>query len=140
MAKLEFSDKGKAPLQIDEPNSRRRLTKDEIEKGLGAEYVGEIPTTDNSFTAYALRNELVKRLRSSGGRPALAGTDVRYRVPMRGSKWRRLAEIAKAVETETFRPTVTQVASVLLDLAIDKYELGQVDVEAYAREMDLLTE
>lgn len=122
MARIQFSDKTKAPLQFDEPQTRRRLTQEDIEKGLGAELVGTLPTGDNPMVAFALRDELLRRLRSTGGRPALDGTDVRHRVPMRSSKWYRLEQIAKEFETETFHPTATQVAALFLEFAIDGYD------------------
>ncbi|KAF0225735.1 MAG: hypothetical protein FD176_182 [Rhodospirillaceae bacterium] len=73
-AKLILGETAKVPLQFDEPQTRRRLTQEDIEKGLGAELVGTLPTGDNPMVAFALRDELLRWLRSSGG---LQGVDKR---------------------------------------------------------------
>lgn len=135
MGRIKFDDKTKSRIQIDDPQIRRRLTDADMARALGAEFIGVVPKGGNLLSAYALRNELFDRLRSSGGRPSLEGTDIRTKVPMRKSSWEKLEGIAKAVETESFHPTASQVASVLLDLAIAEYESDKVDIEQHAREL-----
>lgn len=122
MARLVITDKPKPRLQVAEPRTRRRITPHEIEMGLGAERVGTIPPDGSPLSAYALRQELLRRLRSTGGRPGLDGTDMKAKVPMRRSRWEKLSELAEKVESENFRPTPAQLASVILDAAIDEYE------------------
>ena len=135
MGRIQFEDKVKRRVQIDDPQTRRRLTDDDLAQTLGAEFVGAAPQGGNLLSAYALRNALFERLRSSGGRPSLEGADIRTRVPMRKSSWEKLEGIAKAVETKNFHPTAAQVASVLLDLAISQYKVDEVDIERHAREL-----
>ena len=135
MGRIQFDDKTKSRIQFDDPQTRRRLTDRDVEQALGAEFVGVLPKGGNPLSAYALRNELFERLRSSGGRPSLVGADIRTKVPMRTSAWEKLEVIAKSVETKTFHPTASQVASVLLDLAITKYEAEDVDIEQRAKEL-----
>lgn len=135
MARIRFDDKAKPRIRFDDPQSRRRITDADMAGALGAEFVGTLPPGGNILSAYALRNELFERLRSSGGRPALEGTDIRTKVPMRKSSWEKLEGIAKSVETESFHPTASQVASVLLDLAIARYEAEQIDIERHAKEL-----
>lgn len=134
MGRIQFTDKTKPGIRFEDPQTRRRLTDADVEQALGGEFIGAAPKGGNALSVYALRNELFVRLRSSGGRPSLEGADVRTKVPMRKSSWEKLEGIAKAVETENFHPTASQVASVLLDLAITKYESAKVDIEQHAKE------
>jgi hypothetical protein len=135
MGRIQFDDKTKRRIQADDPQTRRRLTDVDMAQALGAEFVGVAPKAGNLLSAYALRNELFERLRSSGGRPSLEGADIRTKVPMRKRSWEKLEGIAKAVETASFHPTASQVASVLLDLAITRYESDEVNIEQHAREL-----
>jgi hypothetical protein len=122
MARLVVSDRPKPRLEISEPRTRRRITSEEIETGLGAERAGAVPSGGSPISAYAVRQELSRRLRSTGGRRALAEADVRPKVPMRQSQWKKLAELARRVESDSFHPTAAQLASVILDAGIDQFE------------------
>jgi hypothetical protein len=64
MARLVISDKAKPRLDVVEPRTRRRITPGEIEKGLGAERVGTIPSRGSPMSGYAVRQESFRRLRS----------------------------------------------------------------------------
>jgi hypothetical protein len=122
MARLIITDKPKPRLDVVEPRTRRRITPKEIEKGLGAERVASVPSGGSPLSAYALRQELFRRLRSTGGRPGLDGADLKPKVPMRRSRWKKLQELAKQVASGTFRPSPAQLASVILDAGIDQFE------------------
>src|SRR5580700_11117617 len=113
MARLVVSDRPKPRLEISEPRTRRRITPAEIEKGLGAERAGAVPSGGSPISAYAVRQQLFRRLRSTGGRPALADADVKPKIPMRQSQWKKLAELARRVESDGFHPTPAQLASVI---------------------------
>ena len=139
MVRLVITDKPKPRLEIVEPRTRRRITPEEIEQGLGAERVGSVPPGGSPMSAYALRQELFRRLRSTGGRPGLDGTDMKPKIPMRRSRWEKLERLAKEVESETFHPTPAQLASVILDTGIDQFELAlhlsSAEMERVAREI-----
>jgi hypothetical protein len=122
MARLVLGDKPKPRLGITEPRSRRRLAPEEIAKGLGAERAGAVPPGGSPISAYAVRQELYRRLRSTGGRPALTDTDLKPKIPMRKSQWKKLQELARRVETDSFHPTPAQIASIILDAGIDQFE------------------
>ncbi len=83
MVRLVTTDKKKPRLEVVEPRTRRRITPEEIETGLGAERSGIIPFGGSPMSAYAVRQELFRRLRSTGGRPALDGADIKPKIPMR---------------------------------------------------------
>jgi hypothetical protein len=122
MARLVVSDRPKPQLEISEPHTRRRITPEEIEKGLGAERAGIVPSGGSPISGYAVRQELFRRLRSTGGRPALDGANLRPKIPMRQLQWKKLAALAERVESDGFHPSPAQLASIILDAAIDQFE------------------
>jgi hypothetical protein len=122
MARLVVTDSPRPRLEIAEPQTRRRITPEEIEKGLGAERAGNVPPGGSPISAYAVRQELFCRLRSTGGRPALAGMDVKPKIPMRQSQWKKLEDLARRVQSDSFHPSPAQLASVILDAGIDEFE------------------
>lgn len=67
MGRLVITDKPKLRLQIVEPRTRRRITPEETETGPGAERVASKPPGGSPMSAFALRQELFRRLRSTGG-------------------------------------------------------------------------
>jgi hypothetical protein len=69
-----------------------------------------------------LRQEFFRRLRSTGGRPGLAGTDMKPKIPMRRSSWEKLERLATKVARDGRHPTPAQLASVILDAGIDQLE------------------
>lgn len=140
MGRLVITDKPKPRLEVVEPRTRRRITPNEIEKGLGAERVAKVPPGGSPMSAYALRQELFRRLRSTGGRPGLNGTDMKPKIPMRRSRWKKLEKLAKQVESDSFHPTPAQLASVILDAGIEQFEqalqLDHAEVERLDREIE----
>ncbi len=139
MGRLVITDKPKPRLQVEEPRTRRRITPEEIEKGLGAERVASAPSGGSPMSAYAVRQELFRRLRSTGGRPALDGTDMKPKVPMRRSRWKKLERLARHVASNTFHPTPAQLASIILDAGIDQFEqalhLDRAEIERLHHEI-----
>jgi hypothetical protein len=140
MGRLIIADKPKPQLEVAEPVTRRRIRPEEIEKGLGAERVASVPPGGSPISAYALRQELFRRLRSTGGRPGLDGADMKPKIPMRRAKWKKLVQLAKQVESDTFHPTPAQLASVILDAGIDQFgqalRLDRAEIERRGREID----
>jgi hypothetical protein len=67
-----------------------------------------------------LGNELIKRLRSTGGRPALEGATKRCKVPLSSGDVADLEKIIDAIEAKTgTRPALGQIASVILRAHLD---------------------
>ena len=140
MGRLVITDGPKRRLELGEPSARHRISPKEVESGLGAEFVGIVPPGGSPMSAYALRQDLFRRLRSTGGRPGLHGADIKPKIPMRRSRWKKLERLAKQVESETFHPTPAQLASVILDAGIDRFEqslrLDSAEVEKLSRAND----
>ena len=91
-----------------------------VQQALGAEDSNErLVEALSPITLFALREELMRRLQSSGGRPALVGTTRRAKIPLRDEEWQQLEELASAIASPGFAPSAGQVASVLLRLSLD---------------------
>jgi hypothetical protein len=98
-----------------------RIKPSEFAAAIGAEPCGE-PHSErlDPISLLALGNELLKRLRSTGGRPSLEGATEQCKVPLRPEDAKALEEIGKAIEQETdARPSLGQIASVILKLHLD---------------------
>jgi hypothetical protein len=87
-------------------------------------------------TLLAIRDALMERLRSTGGRPALAGDGSRQRVQVSANDWRRIADIADHVEVGRHKPSPAQVASVLIHLALERVSPGEIDRLMHVDVMD----
>jgi hypothetical protein len=92
-----------------------RIEPTELAAALDAESCGEIHANLNILALGELGNELLKRLRSTGGRPALEGTTERCKVPLSPEDIAKLEQIIAIMEAETGkRPALGQIASVIL--------------------------
>lgn len=96
-----------------------RVEPEQIAAALGAEEApARLGAALAPVTLFAVREELVKRLQSSGGRPALEGATRRAKIPLNDAEWFQLEDLAAAVASPGFAPSAGQVASVLLSLAL----------------------
>jgi|SwirhisoilCB1_FD_contig_71_1764023_length_677_multi_1_in_0_out_0_2 hypothetical protein len=121
----------------DKSSEKRRILPDTVAAAFGAETVGsKIPRRGSPLSAYAIRDELFRRLRSTGGRPALEGADLKAKVPLSTEQYQAIESIAGSVaEGGESHPSVGQVASVLIELALrDLERLGGVKTVATAYE------
>jgi len=92
----------------------RRIAVD-LSKALGGVFVGQLSRRQASPVALlAVRSELARCLRSTGGRPSLQGTARRQKIPMADADWGRLQNLAASVTDTGLRATAGQVASVIL--------------------------
>ncbi|RAI54656.1 hypothetical protein DOO78_25625 [Roseicella frigidaeris] len=73
------------------------------------------PDTPPGFVA--LRQEVAKALRSTGGRPGLPDAE-RRKIPVTDTVWRAVSEAAKEMSKAGFHPSPAQVASVILEIAV----------------------
>ena len=96
----------------------KRVSPDQVAQALGAEKVPGVVVAQSPDTLAAVRQELLRRLSSSGGRPSLEGTSRRPKIPLDDEDWKRLRQIAEALRDDEVRPTAGQVASVLLHRAL----------------------
>jgi len=114
------------------PSTMPRLDPAEVAKALGATPApAAVGGAKGPITLFAVRQELYRRLQSSGGRPGLADADKVAKVPVSEAQWKRLEELAAAIAGPGFSPSAGQVANVLLAHALDT--LGPDAVKELAR-------
>jgi hypothetical protein len=82
------------------------------------------------ITLYALRQELLRRRQSSGGRPGIEGTSFRAKIPLGNPDWQRLETLAATLSGEGFSPSAGQVGSVLLSIALQSLTKDVAEPEA----------
>jgi hypothetical protein len=114
-------DSGKAlPIIRDVSATLARIEPDRVAAALGAEASRErLQSRLGPISLLAVRQQLERRLRSTGGRPALAGAVRRTKIPLSAQQWQRLEELAVEFSGPDSAPSAGQVASVLLSLALD---------------------
>src|SRR5262249_7543582 len=93
-----------------------RIEPSEFAAAIGAEPCGERHSKHlDPISLLALGNELLKRLRSTGGRPSLEGATEQCKVPLRPEDMAALERMQKSIEKETGKkPSVGQLASQIL--------------------------
>ena len=96
-----------------------RVSPSAVAAALGAEPTDQkLEEVLAPITLFAIRSELFHKLQSSGGRPALAGTSRRAKIPLADAEWAELEELAKVISGPGFHPTAGQIASVLIRLSL----------------------
>jgi hypothetical protein len=73
-----------------------------------------------------IRDALMQRLRTTGGRPALSGDGARQRVQVSAEDWQAIVDIANHVDVGRHKASPAQVASVLLHLALERISQGEI--------------
>jgi hypothetical protein len=119
MAKrIVATDSGQKRIRDTGPGARR-VDPAVVAEALGGEGLGIALGLEGSpVSSFQVRSELVNRLRSSGGRPALEGATRRVKIPVTESQWRELEELAASFTDLGFVPSAGQVASVLISLSL----------------------
>jgi hypothetical protein len=119
---IKITDKPARSINIkDKP--ARSIDPATVAKALGAEPVKTTGEIDGSPPAlFGLRRALYQRLRSTGGRPSLEGAGERQKIPLIEGDWERLQKVADLSQSNGFRPTPAQVASILLHQILNEIE------------------
>jgi len=90
-----------------------------VARALGAEFTGvRLEKSLAPITLAVVRAELYRRLRTRGGRPGLADTSRRTKIPLSDQQWAELEQLAAKLATPESSPSAGQVASVLLSSAL----------------------
>jgi hypothetical protein len=98
--------------------TKRRVDRTDLGEALGATSVVAIQTgTDTPLGFVAVRQELMDKLRSIGGRPGFDGAE-RRKIPVTDAVWRMVIMAADEMSEPGFRPSAAQVASAILSLAV----------------------
>ncbi len=98
-----------------------RVEADDVAAALGGEILQEtVPGGGSPPALFALRQYLLERVRSGGGRPALVGATRRQKIPLSDAEWARLEAIAGAMSRAGVRATPGQVAGALLHQTLEQ--------------------
>jgi hypothetical protein len=92
----------------------RHVDLNSVAKALGAEMDLQRAIRGSRVTTTALRQQVLLRLASSGGRPGLDGTTLRPKVPMTPEDWSALEQLASAFAAKGVKATPSQVASAII--------------------------
>jgi hypothetical protein len=117
----------------DKGPTKRRVNPKAIAKALGAEETKvEMGTRRGPISLFSLRQFLVDRLRSTGGRPRLEGTGKkRNKIPLFSEDWAKLEELAKYYrETEGINVSPGQIASALIHAKISKIDTSKIKLKS----------
>lgn len=109
--------------------SQRQIDTKVVANALGAEKVGiKIDTRQGPVSLFSLRQFLINRLRSSGGRPRLVGTtERRNKIPLFDEDWVKLEKIARYYkEKEGINVSPGQIASALIHTDISKIDISKI--------------
>ncbi len=119
MAKrIVATDSGQGRIRDVGPGARR-VDPAIVAEALGGEETGITPGHEGGpVSTFQVRSELINRLRSSGGRPALEGATRRVKIPVTESQWQELEELAASFTDLGFVPSAGQLASVLISLSL----------------------
>jgi hypothetical protein len=96
-----------------------RVDPDVVARALGGEETGApVERGGSPVSSFQVRSELINRLRSSGGRPALEGATRRVKIPLTEGQWQELEDLADSFTDLGFAPSAGQVATVLISLSL----------------------
>lgn len=101
-----------------------------IAKALGAEDTGfDIDTRRGPVSLFFLRQFLVNRLHSTGGRPKLTGVrKKRSKMSFFSEDWKKLEKISRYYREEGINVTSSQIASALLHAEVLKIDTSKIKV------------
>ena len=115
--RIVLTDEPKRRVLLTDP-TKRRVNVADLAAALGASDVSSAPAAGGSPVSwFAAREEVAKRLRSTGGRPGLPDAEPR-KVTLTDEEWDMAKQLAGNMAEPGFRPSVGQVAGVLLGQAI----------------------
>ncbi len=136
--KIRVSPSTQEPIVVKE-SSMPRVEASHVAAALGADPSPERLTEALApLTLFALREELVNRLQSSGGGPALAGVTHRVQVPLGDKEWLELEELAAVIASPGFVPSAGQVARALLTLSVHTLAAQVSRSSSLARELAMI--
>lgn len=96
-----------------------RIDAAQVQEALGADVLfEELSHALSPITLFALRQELIKRMQSSGSRSGQSELPRQDNVRISDKEWLRLEELAALIATPGFAPSAGQVASILLSLSL----------------------
>ena len=118
------------PSITDTSKTLPRIDPSKVAEALGGEPTGLTWGPGGApLSFFQVRQEIMRRLQSSGGRPSLSGTSARKKIPLNDSQWHELEKIASEVASPGFSPSAGQIASVLLTLSLRSLRQDKASAE-----------
>jgi hypothetical protein len=108
------------------PRPQPAMTVEGFAEAFGARSIGTLGDDSSPFTLDQLRGEIAKRLRSTGGRPALADAQEKWRVGVLQDDAPKIRLISGATEIDHYKPSAAQVATVLIHMAITRFSAEEI--------------
>ncbi len=117
---------------------QRRVDSNFIAKALSAEGVDiEMDTRRGPISLFTLRQFLLSRLSSTGGRPRLHGTrKTRSKISPFDEDWEKIEMLSKCWREEGINVTSSQIASVLIHAAILKIDPSLIKLKTHSAKVD----
>jgi hypothetical protein len=118
----------------DKGPTKRLVDPKTIAGALGAEEAQVVLETKRGpISLFSLRQFLVDRLHSTGGRPKLEGTrQKRNKIPLFNEDWEKLEELSKYYrEKEGINVSSGQIASALIHAEISKIDTSKIKVKSH---------
>jgi hypothetical protein len=115
----------------DKGAAKRVVNSELIAKTLGAEDTGvKIDTRRGPISLFTLRQILVDRLYSTGGRPGLRGTKkTRSKISFFEEDWKKIEKISKYYREDGINVTSSQIASALIHAEISKIDTSKIKLK-----------
>lgn len=118
--------KAQGSRKIVAPRPAAAMTAEAFAEAFGARAVGNLGDDSNPFTLDQLRSEVGKRLRSTGGRPALADAEEKWRVGVLREDAPKIRLISSKTEIDHYKPSAAQIATVLIHMAITRFSTEEI--------------
>ena len=103
------------------------ISTEEVADAFGARPIGISLGRDASpLTLFQVRDYVMARLRSTGGRPALSDAAKKIKVPLTDGDLEIVETIARKLASDQMKPSPAQVAGVILHMALRRFPEWQI--------------
>lgn len=118
--------KAQGSKRIVAPRPPMAMTPEAFANAFGATPVGTVGDDYNPFSLLQLREELERRLRSTGGRPALADVAESWKVGVFEEDAPAFRELAAMVSTERYKASPAQIVCMMAHMALRHFSLDEI--------------
>ncbi len=103
------------------------MTADQFAQAFGARRIGALGDDTNPLTLLQLREELEKRLRSTGGRPALVEAAEKWRIGILQEDVPLIRALSSKAKIDHYKPSPAQIAAILVHMALKRFSAEEID-------------
>lgn len=91
-----------------------------------AHAIARLQEDSNPFTLLQVRDELEKRLHSTGGRPSFGDAQEKWRVNILQDDVRKIRLISSKADSHQYKPSASQLATILIHMAISRFSPEEI--------------